>query len=239
MPGGPGPSPSTAPEVHGGNTWTAHHSRCQDLATGVLVGAWGSLAWGRAGHGAFGRSYERSWQQRRLAPGGVSWRGAPVPGAGGTPAPGSLRAAGSLCPRALTDSRPTSSASWPSCPCEDPRGRLLHGAQGTGRAHWGFRPPRPALAGDGGTFHPPPLTRGVWPQPGAPPGAEARGQVSGGRGEHSAQSSMGQTLADGQGRGPLSGWEVHAAGWPWETGAVGTAPSRQCRLPAGRRQLRL
>lgn len=54
----PAPRPAPAPGgVACGNTWTARHSRMSGPRHRCPCGgAWGGLAWGQAGHGAFGRS---------------------------------------------------------------------------------------------------------------------------------------------------------------------------------------
>lgn len=173
---------------------------------------------------------ERSWRQRRLAPGGRQLEGRPVPEPVGRTRLQGHCVSPEACARGLSPPTPgpLPLPLGPAAHVKTPRGRLLHGVQGTGAGPLGasgLGALAPALAGDGGTFHPPPLTRGVWPQPGAPPGAEARGSGQQGR-AHSGQSSMGRRLGMGRAEGH-SGWEVHSAGWPWETGAVGTALSRQ------------
>lgn len=133
VPEAPAPRPAQTPTpdaaCHSWRSGPCHRCPCG--------GPWGSLAWGRTGHVAFGRSLAEL--AAVLSTWGASAGGAPTTcghGAGSSPlAPGSPFVAGSLCPRA----RPPGSR--PS-----PHGRDSTEAEalGCGRPH---QPPDPPQAG--------------------------------------------------------------------------------------------
>lgn len=151
-------------------------------------------------------------------------------------------------PGGLTASTPgpLPSASGPAAHVKTPGEAAARSAGHGGGPIGGFRPgPSPSL-GDGGTFRPPPLTRGVWPQPGALTWSRGRGQGHG-AGAQRTVVSMGRrcgwagqratrggrcTLQAGPGRPGCGHSTIQAsAGFYWAAAAPSPDPGSRTLPP--------